>query len=87
MIDNYVDDTFSIFRKEADADQFFLALNSLHPALKFKIEKEADQTISFLDVIVNKSEKQFQTSVTGSLHSLVATCVEILLHLPRAKRA
>ena len=44
---------FSIFRAEADADQFFLALNSLHPALKFTMEKEADQTLSFLDVKVD----------------------------------
>ena len=59
----YVDDTFSIFRTEADADQFFLALNSLHPALKFTMEKEADQALSFLDVKVDKSEKQFLTSI------------------------
>ena len=37
-----VDDTFSIFKTEADADQFFLALNSLHPALKFTMVKEAE---------------------------------------------
>ena len=59
----YVDDTFSSFRTKADADQFFLTLNSLHPALKFTMEKEANQTLSFLDVKVDKSEKQFQTSV------------------------
>ena len=43
----YVGDTFSIFTTKADADQFFLALNSLHTALKFTFEKEADQTLSF----------------------------------------
>ena len=59
----YVDDTFSIFRTEAYADQFFLTLNSLHPALKFTMGKEANQTLSFLDVKVDKSEKQFQTSL------------------------
>ena len=59
----YVDDTFHIFRTEADADRFFLALSSLHPALKFTIEKEADQTLSFLVVKVNKFKKQFETSV------------------------
>ena len=55
----YVDDTFSIVRIEADADQFFLALNSLHLALKFTMEKQANQTLSFLDVKVDKSQKQF----------------------------
>ena len=63
LYSRYVDDTFSIFRTEADADQFFLALNSLHPALKLTMKKEADQTLSFLDVKLDKSEKQFQTSV------------------------
>ena len=82
----YVDDTFSIFRTEADADQFFLALKSLHPALKFTMEKEANQTLSFLDVKVDKSEKHIKHQYTESLHSLVATCVGILLHLPSAKR-
>ena len=83
----YIDDTFSIFRTEADADHFFLALNSLHPTLKFTMEKETDQALSFFDVKVDKSEKQFQTSVYRKpKHSLVATCVGIFLHLPSAKR-
>ena len=59
----YVDDTFSIFRTQADADQFFLALNSQHPALKLTMEKEADQTLFVLDVKVDKTEKQFETPV------------------------
>ena len=34
----YVDDTFAIFRSEAE--NFFTALNSLHSSLKFNMEKD-----------------------------------------------
>ena len=40
----FIDDTFAIFRSEAEADKFFTALNSPHSALKFTMEKEANQT-------------------------------------------
>ena len=32
----YVDDTFAIFKNEAECNEFFNILNSLNPALKFK---------------------------------------------------
>ena len=76
----YVDDTFCIFRTEVDADQFFLALNSLHPALKFTMEKEANQTLSFLNVKVDKSEKTIlnisiqKAYIHWSLHALGFLC-------------
>ena len=36
----YVDDTSAIFISEAEAEKFFTALNSLHPALKFTLTKK-----------------------------------------------
>ena len=36
----YVDDTFAIFDREAEADEFLTKLNCLHPSLKFTFEKE-----------------------------------------------
>ena len=50
----YVDDTFAIFRSKAQADKFFTALNSLHSDLKFTMEKEANQTLRFLNVKIEK---------------------------------
>ena len=59
----YVDDTFAIFRSEADAEKNFTALNSLHSALKFTMEKEANQMLSFLNVKIKKDNDQFLISI------------------------
>ena len=59
----YVDDTFALFHKETDFKKFLNSLNSLHPSLKFTFEKEINNTLSFLDVLVTKSENHFVTSV------------------------
>ena len=59
----YIDDTFAIFRSGAKAEKFFTALNSLHSALKFTMEKEANQTLPFLDVKIKKYNGQFLISI------------------------
>ena len=73
-----------------------LVLNSLHQALKFTTEKEADQTLSFFELKVDKSEKQFQTPVYTKptftdhymrWHSFAPSkrktnLIEMLVHLP-----
>ena len=59
----YVDDTFAIFRSETEADKFFTAFNSQRSALKFTMEKEANQTLPFLDVKIEKESSQFLTSI------------------------
>ena len=59
----YVVDTFAIFRSETKADKFFTTLNSLHSALKFTMEKEANHTLPFLDVKMEKENGQFLTSI------------------------
>ena len=59
----YVDDTFALFKLESDCDKFFSSLNSLHPVLHFTFEKEANQSLPFLDVFVEKSGNNFLTSI------------------------
>ena len=59
----YVDDTFAIFKLESDCDKFLSSLNSLHPALHFTFEKEANQSLPFLDVFIEKSGNNFLTSI------------------------
>ena len=44
----YVDDTFSIFDHEAEADELLTKLNCLYPSLKFTLEKE--KCLPFFDV-------------------------------------
>ena len=49
----YVDDTYTIFKTEADCDTFLKRLNnSLQTALKFTFEKEINDPLPFLDVLV-----------------------------------
>ena len=59
----YVDDTFVIFRSELDCGYFHEKLNLLHPALNFTVEKEQNNSLSFLDVLVEKEGTGFLTSV------------------------
>ena len=60
---DYVDDTFAIFRSEEECTSFLDAMNSMHSALKFTFEKEENDQLSFLDVLVEKSNEGCLTSV------------------------
>ena len=59
----YVDDTFCVFGSETEAGEFFSHLNSMHPALRFTLEKENNSTLPFLNVLVYKETSAFLTTV------------------------
>lgn len=60
----YLDDTFAIFHNEAQADHFLTFLNNQHPNITFTIEKEFNNKLPFLDVLVDKNDNQtFSTSI------------------------
>ena len=59
----YVDDTFVIFSSELDCDCFREKLNLLHPALTFTVEKEQNNSLNFLNVLMEKEGTGFLTSV------------------------
>ena len=59
----YVDDTFVAFKNEKDCEEFLIHLNSLHPLLHFMFEKECDNCLPLLDVLVEKCYSEFVTSV------------------------
>ena len=42
LYQQYVKDIFSIFTTETQYDRLFAVLNSLHPSLRFTVEKEKD---------------------------------------------
>ena len=58
-----VDDTFAIFGPEDECTSFLDVLNSMHSALKFTFEKEQNDQHSLLDVLVERSNDVFLTSV------------------------
>ena len=59
----YVHDTFVAFNNEVDCEEFLCHLNSLHPSLRFTFEKECDNCLPFLDVLVEKHDTKFITFV------------------------
>ena len=63
MYYQYVDDTFAVFNDEDECNEFFSHLNSLHPSLRFTFEKECNQTLPFLDVLVEKNNRKYVTSI------------------------
>lgn len=51
----YVDDIFAVFSNELEADEFLRYLNSQHSNIQFTVEKEQQQKLPFLDVLLEKS--------------------------------
>ena len=51
------------FKCEKDTDLFLAQLNSMHPSLKFTVEREFNPRLPFLDVFVHKTPTAFLTSV------------------------
>ena len=49
----YVHDTFCLFHSEADAVQFLHYLNSRHINIRFTMEKESENRLPFLDVLID----------------------------------
>ena len=46
-----------------DADKFFVFLNQRHPKIKFTIEKQTKNKLSFLDLLITCNRDNFLTSV------------------------
>ena len=63
MYYRYVGDTFCLFKKGKDADSFLKQSNSMHPSLKFTVEKESNDQLASLDLFMHKSSTAFLTSV------------------------
>ena len=59
----YVDDCFVLVRREKIMDEFFNVLNNAHEAINFTIEKEKNDELAFLDVLVKRKENRFLTTV------------------------
>ena len=65
----YVDDIIYLFNSKSDADKFFVFLNQ-HPKIKFTIEKQTKNQLSFLDLLITCNGDNFQTSVYRKKHSI-----------------
>ena len=59
----YVDDIFAVFDSEDEALKFFNFINNKHDNIIFTMEKEIDNKLSFLDVLLDNSSSSLKTSV------------------------
>ena len=59
----YVDDTFLLFNNTNDAHTFFDYINTIHPNLRFTMETENNNSLSFLDTLITRTHNSFETSV------------------------
>ena len=64
MYARYVDDVFVLYRGSwRQAEQLQTKLNSIHKKIQFTMEKEEDETLSFLDVKITRVNKILETTV------------------------
>ena len=66
----YVDDIICFFNSESDTDKFFVFLNKRHPKIKFTIEKQTKNQLSFLDLLITCKGGNFLTSVYRKKHTI-----------------
>ena len=59
----YIDDTFAIFETFEQADRFLNFINSRHPNIEFTIETEQENSLSFLDICISRTNNTFSTGV------------------------
>ena len=77
----YVDDIFAVFNSENEAVLFFEYINSKHKNIKFTMEKELDKKLSFLDIFLDNSSSNLNTSVFHKKkHLPVFLLILIVLH-------
>ena len=58
----YVDDCFAVFNNKRSVVEFENILNSMHPNIKFTTEMQTNNSLRFLDVLVNNSQSTLSTS-------------------------
>ena len=59
----YVDDTFLLFNDKAHANMFLNYINTFHQNIKFSMEVETNNNLSFLDINISRSNGNFLTSI------------------------
>ena len=59
---HYVDDIICLFNSESDA-KFCEFLNKQHPNIKFTFEKQQNNKISFLNILIKNNGENFFTTI------------------------
>ena len=60
----YVDDIFAIFPSPEKFEKFANYFNLKHKYIKFSYEKEINNSLPFLNILISRSKNSFKTSIT-----------------------
>ena len=71
----YVDGIICFFNSESEAHKFFVFLNQRHHKIKFAIEKQTENQLSLLNLIIASDGDNFLTSVYRKKHSIVTVAI------------
>ena len=55
----YIDDTFILWPHQEDVKILLDHANSIRPSIQFTMEKEQDNKLPFLDVLVTRTEQKY----------------------------
>ena len=82
----YADNVFAVFESESDTNVFYNYLNARHENIKFIFEKEKNNKLPFLDIIINNNEsdlpalvfhKKTHTRLLLNYFSFVPNCYKL----------
>ena len=59
----YVDDVFLMFESSSQVKKFLRYMNSRHANIKFTVEEEENDSISFLDIAITRIDGKLSTSI------------------------
>ena len=59
----YVDDTFVLWSHQEDVQKLLDHVDSIRPSIQFTMEKEQDNKLTYLDVLVTRKKQEFSSSV------------------------
>ena len=77
----YVDDIICSFNSKQDANDFLKFINTQHPNIKFTFEKQKDDKLAFLDILISKTDQNFCTSVYSKMTSIGFLLISLVLPL------
>ena len=59
----YVDDIICLFNSKSDADEFYEFLNKQHPNIEITLEKQQNDQISILDILIIKNSENVSKTI------------------------
>ena len=77
----YVDDIICSFNSKQDANDFLKFINTQHPNIKFTFEKQKDDKLAFLYILISKTDQNFCTSVYSKMTSIGFLLISLVLPL------